>query len=445
MKKPARSAARRSTSGHKGAEPGVEPMVSAQSGLPEPDRMARRFGLHTILSRPLYLAQSRWLEHIPFAFWLMEALKPASFVELGTECGSSYFAFCQAAAQLDVDIDSFAIGSWPTGPEGDSHFAALCQYNEGHYSAFSRLKRGDAEQEAGYFQDTEVDLLHICGTQSYQRTRAAFESWLPNLSQRAVVLLHDSDMRGSGYGVNRLVAELRDTYPVFEFRHGQGLAVIGVGSDQNETLSWLFEAAGTPSSRNAIQNIFGRLGRACGDSFQVQEYQGLYHQSQAQVEALKEQIDTLLAQVPVAPPLTSDPAPAQLAGAAQPDSLSVSPPDSPQAAATLQAELDSARTGLQERFEEVAKLIQIIQELEHEKAAWQADQDRMRESFDAETSALRKVLSERETALKEARTERDHEAGLSSEWERMFYAVKASRSWRILAPVRGIVNTFRNR
>ena len=440
MKKPARSAVRKSAPLRKAAEP----VVPAQSGLPEPDRMARRFGLHTILSRPLYLAQSRWLEHIPFAFWLMEAQKPASFVELGTECGSSYFAFCQAAAQLDVDIDSFAIGAWPGTPEGDSHFAALTQYNEGHYAAFSRLKRGEAEEEARYFEDSEIDLLHICGTQSYQRTRAAFDSWLPNLSQRAVVILHDSDMRGSGYGVNRLVAELRDTYPVFEFRHGQGLAVIGVGPDQNETLSWLFEAANTASSRNAIQNIFGRLGRACGDSFQVQEYQGLYHQSQAQVEALKEQIDALLAQVPVAPPPAAEPGSAAPGAALLPEPARPVPA-SGQAEGLFQAELDKARVELQERFEEVAKLVQIIQELEREKADWQATQDRMRESLETETSALRKVLSERETALKEARHARDHEAGLASEWERMFHAVKASRSWRLLAPIRGIVNSFRNR
>ena len=95
--------------------------------------------------------------------------------------------------------------------------------------------------------------------------------------------------------------------------------------------------------------------------------------------------------------------------------------------------------------EEVAKLIQIIQELEHEKATWQATQDRMRESYDAQTASLRKALSDRERSLKEAKADLDHEAGLSAEWERMFHAVKASRSWRALAPIRAIVNTLRRR
>ena len=264
MKKTVRSAARKTATARKAAVSTADQVVTAQNAPSEPDRVARQFGLQTILSRPLYLAQSNWLEHIPFAFWLMEALKPSGFVELGSDCGASYFAFCQAAARLEIDIDSYAIGDWPDTPEGRAHFNALSQYNEGHYAAFSRIRRGKSKEEAAYFKDTRIDLLHICGTQTYPRTKAVFDSWLPNLSKRAVVILHDSDIRASGYGVNRFVNELRKTYPVFEFRHGQGLAVIGVGPDQNEPMSWLFEAATTPASRNAIQNIFGRLGRACG-------------------------------------------------------------------------------------------------------------------------------------------------------------------------------------
>mgnify|MGYP000728271193 CR=1 FL=1 len=159
MKKTVRSAARKTATARKAAVSTADQVVTAQNAPSEPDRVARQFGLQTILSRPLYLAQSNWLEHIPFAFWLMEALKPSGFVELGSDCGASYFAFCQAAARLEIDIDSYAIGDWPDTPEGRAHFNALSQYNEGHYAAFSRIKRGKSKEEAKREVDEFIDVM----------------------------------------------------------------------------------------------------------------------------------------------------------------------------------------------------------------------------------------------------------------------------------------------
>src|SRR5438045_2700612 len=50
--------------------------------------------------RPEHLAASAWLEHVPFAYWLVKALRPRCFVELGTHWGVSYAAFCQAVERF---------------------------------------------------------------------------------------------------------------------------------------------------------------------------------------------------------------------------------------------------------------------------------------------------------------------------------------------------------
>ncbi|MBR7538681.1 hypothetical protein KC221_21010, partial [Mycobacterium tuberculosis] len=66
-------------------------------------------GLDKALSRASFwpvnniVAESAWLEHGPFAFWLIDALRPRTFVELGTHGGFSYFAFCQAVQRLEIN------------------------------------------------------------------------------------------------------------------------------------------------------------------------------------------------------------------------------------------------------------------------------------------------------------------------------------------------------
>ena len=66
---------------------------------------------------PDHLPASAWLTHAPFAFWLVDALRPKLFVELGTHHGFSYFAVCQAIARLGLGTAAFAVDTW----RGDDH------------------------------------------------------------------------------------------------------------------------------------------------------------------------------------------------------------------------------------------------------------------------------------------------------------------------------------
>ena len=78
--------------------------------------------------RPTYHDEnSAWIEHIPFAFWLIEAHRPQTFVELGTHQGASYSAFCQAVDRLGLDMHCFAVDTW----KGDEHAGF---YDEGVFA-----------------------------------------------------------------------------------------------------------------------------------------------------------------------------------------------------------------------------------------------------------------------------------------------------------------------
>ena len=222
--------------------------------------------------RPTYIAQSAWLEHIPFAFWLVESLRPRKIVELGTHYGSSYFSFCQAVTKLDLETLCFAVDTWGgdehAGLYGEEVYGQVSEYNQQHYSSFSTLIRSTFDQALAHFPQGSIDLLHIDGLHTLDAVRHDFESWLPKLSDRAVVIMHDTNVRERGFGVFQLLDELKQQYPHFEFAHGHGLGVIGVGSEQAPEMKNLYDLFTNARATKQVQDIFSRLGKACGDSWE---------------------------------------------------------------------------------------------------------------------------------------------------------------------------------
>src|SRR5207344_2788783 len=104
-------------------------------------------------------------------------------------------------------------------------------YHDCHFSAFSRLIRSTFAEAAEHFRDGSIDLLHLDGYHTYEAARADLEPWLPKLSPRGVVLLHDVNARERDFGVWQLWDELAHQYPHWEFYHGHGLGVLALGPE----------------------------------------------------------------------------------------------------------------------------------------------------------------------------------------------------------------------
>ena len=280
----------------------VTPETTSQAMAPTataavPDQLLRPLVLRAMFMRPRYLEKSAWLEHIPFAFWLVEVHQPKLFVELGTHYGSSYFAFCQAVEHLGLDTRCFAIDTWKgdehAGFYGEEVFENVRAHNDAQYSSFSRLVRSTFDEALEYFSNGTIDLLHIDGLHTLDAVKHDFESWLPKLSKRAVIVMHDTNVRERHFGVFKLFEELREIYPSFEFVHGHGLGVIGVGAEQKDEVKRLFEMWDDDFSRRAIHEVFGRLGRACADAFAVKESQERLRELRRALDDHKKELDAL--------------------------------------------------------------------------------------------------------------------------------------------------------
>ena len=196
------------------------------------------------------------LEHIPFAFWIVDALRPGCLVELGTQTGNSYAAFAQAVAVLRLATACYSIDT------GNGDFSEWRDYHDRHFSAFSSLIRAPSSEAVKQFADGTIDLLHINGGNASDSLPHDFAVWLPKMSHRGVVLLHDVNVRGRGFGPSQLWHQVETTYPSFAFLHGDGLGVLGVGRDVPEPIQWLLSRASASSEvTSEIRLFFSRLGR----------------------------------------------------------------------------------------------------------------------------------------------------------------------------------------
>ena len=207
-----------------------------------------------------------WAGHLPFAFWLVKAIRPAAFVELGTYGGNSYFAFCQGITATGMGGRAFAVDTWQgdehAGLYGEEVFAEVSAFNDAHFKPFSTLLRTTFDDARTYFADGSIDLLHIDGMHSYEAVRHDLETWRSALSSRAVVVFHDTNVRERGFGVWRLWAELAAQHPSFEFHHSHGLGVLGLGPEQGPALRALFQSSGNVEVASAIRGLFAARGEA---------------------------------------------------------------------------------------------------------------------------------------------------------------------------------------
>ena len=204
-----------------------------------------------------------WIGHIPFAYHLVSIIKPSLVIELGSFRGNSLNAFCQSVADNAIDTKVVGIDAW----EGDLHMGSFPEeyYQElqafinTHYASFASLQKSYFDDAVGSFDDGSIDLLHIDGLHTYEAVKHDFETWLPKLSNKAVVLFHDTTVIQKDFGVIQFWSEISKNYPSFNFNFSHGLGVLAVGGGvSSNVLQFIDDANSQPSATN---NLFYGLAQ----------------------------------------------------------------------------------------------------------------------------------------------------------------------------------------
>ncbi|WCT23878.1 class I SAM-dependent methyltransferase [Acidovorax temperans] len=236
-----------------------------------------------------------WAGHIPFASWLVAVQKPETLVELGAYSGISYMAFCQAIKEQGLPTKAYAVDTWlgdaHAGAYGETIYQTLQREHDPRYASFSTLLRMTFDEALPQFSNGSVDLLHIDGLHTYEAVRHDFETWLPKMSHRGVVLFHDTNVFRDDFGVHRLWAELSVRYPSMQFSHSNGLGVLLVGAQQPPELLQLCGAssdAATGLTPGAARQVFCILGGRLEQLAQVLILQNQLHDARERETQLEQ-------------------------------------------------------------------------------------------------------------------------------------------------------------
>lgn len=228
--------------------------------------MITGFPGHSILLLPpdRIVPPLSWVGHVPFAMLLVRLAKPRLLVELGTHSGNSFNAFCQAVVHCGLPTRCVAVDTWAGDPHAGHYGPEILEdlrgYQRGRYDHFATLRQTSFDLARDDFEDGSIDLLHIDGLHTYAAVRHDFEHWLPKLSPRGLVLLHDTAVHRDDFGVWRFWEETSCRYPAIEFPHCNGLGVLAVGTSPPPRVLRLIGAA--RAGTDGLRRLCARMGDA---------------------------------------------------------------------------------------------------------------------------------------------------------------------------------------
>jgi hypothetical protein len=141
---------------------------------------------------PMRLLPGVPVDHMCFEYDLVEAIRPKMLVDLGAGNAFSFFVFCQAMRDHDIDGICFAVDSWADdskkAEEDETHSSSITHHARLYYRGFSYIMRMSAREALVHFDDESLQLLRIDAARLDAPLEELLSLWLPKLAPGGVLL-----------------------------------------------------------------------------------------------------------------------------------------------------------------------------------------------------------------------------------------------------------------
>ena len=246
------------------------PVSASNRATLSPEDWTRRLTRNSVFWRPEYLADGGHIAHAPFLFWLVDVQRPLVVGDIGaTRHSAAYFSVCQAVQQLGLATKCFAVENEDINSGESKISPQIDAYNRARYAEFSSL----VGRTQGNTLLSNIDLLAVDLVQLEQAAGFRFDDWAPRMSERSVLVVHNTSLTSDSDQVRKdKLSELKRAYPHYEFAHGTGLTIFGVGAKQCAGLVELFDSFSLLVAKQAICDLFSRLGESCIDAYTAKQY-----------------------------------------------------------------------------------------------------------------------------------------------------------------------------
>ncbi len=172
-----------------------------------------------------------WEGHRDFAYDLLQFVRPARLVELGSQYGCSLFTFCQAVRDFKLNTEINAVDMWSgdIGAEmsGEEVYALVRKTAATYYPEVNlHLFQMRFDQALPEFADESIDILHIDGGHTFEDVEHDFTTWLPKLKENGIVLFHDVYSPIDQGSCDHWEKTKKEYDCYFDFTHSCGLGIL---------------------------------------------------------------------------------------------------------------------------------------------------------------------------------------------------------------------------
>lgn len=357
-------------------------LPAVQSDLPIP------LTSRAVFWRPRHNGGEGTMLHQPFLFWLAETARPTRVVQIGLAEPVRFLSLCQAVEKLGMEALCMGV---VVGEEAQGFNAAQLDQHATLYGDFSFVTSEDMARATRHVHGQDVDLLVIDMPLNDEQVAALRTHWVPLLSDRALIVVHDPEGNLAGSDARQYFDGLAQANSSISFSHtAPGLQVILHGNKQPERLLRLADLElGMPGYLLARQ-VFARLGQGLENAQLARRAQDSIKKEKAATKALEQKIAGLEEK------LTNEKTQRNAAQTAEERQVSLiaglqarifdletqlgQRPDvsSPGEIDSIRAEMEALKTAAAAEAQRRDKLQKMVKTLEEEKATLTVERDRAR-------------------------------------------------------------------